>query len=710
MAEEGRNLLVNEPVSDKSVGKNLLPSEETPQTVKEKVKDYAGTAVSAGVAGALTPELLQYGGMGVSAVGFPEIGVPMMYTGEGLKGARLATAAESALGGVVGKGAGDVATKLNVAPPGVMAIEFIGAGLGSQSYDLAKLGFQKLVQSVTGAASATDVNKAINAFAETINPETKTLTQKQLEFVKDKINQIRGGARNVGAAEKSYQTIKSGVEQEQEAARLQAQNLRSKAQLEAPAKQNALNAAERERLSLGEKKDTNTIGTELRDKITAKQKAAIKARQEAFDRDEKVVQSQVHAKEGQGLYVSNDPASEATYNSIIKTLEDRLLIGKVAQSNAKTAPTTDPKTISQLQTIYDSIKGRSVSQGIDEFGNPNMKKFPASFEALDEIRRKLGDAAFGKISEGYDAIGQSNARTLYIKLSELLGEYAPAKQQLIKNYEANSEEVNLFKTVLGKKATAVEKFDADRFKYDPSSLPNSYFNTPKSVKDLIELTGDKALVEKLGGSYITQQLEGKSAAQVETIIRNNTWLSEFPNIANKVRAYQTNLLKAESMLAAEKVIATAETEAGKIEQAAEAKAKEILGSSNPVPRMADMITSKSSVLLQPKVAEYIINAPGGRENFTKAVGTVLGDASPQTIKKVFTDNVKPALQASKIVSPEEITRLEKLVNDIDRTVNEKQKINQIVRVVTQALAGTAAANYPNFLGGRSIINAIPGPF
>ena len=139
------------------------------------------------------------------------------------------------------------------------------------------------------------------------------------------------------------------------------------------------------------------------------------------------------------------------------------------------------------------------------------------------------------------------------------------------------------------------------------------------------------------------------------------------------------------------MIAAGEKEAVGIEKQAEAQAKSILSDRNAVARVADMITGKTSETLLPKVAQYIASQPGGRETFVKAVGVALADSTPATIKKTFTDNVRPAVEKSGLMTKAELDRLEGLVDEIDRTVQTKEKVNRIVKVVNQALIGQVSS-------------------
>lgn len=669
---------------------SFYPSYTPEKSGADRLKEIGSSGLTGAGLGAITPEILTYGGGAVSMFGLPEVGVPMMYTGRAMRGARLASAGAGLVSGTASGAARQYGEMRGWSEPKTTAIELVAGGFAPEAWPLLKYGLKKAVASA-GFATKSDISEAMNAVAQSIGKDLSGLTPKQRDFIAKKLNEIRGGPRTTEPATKTMEGVRTGVEQDVAAARARAAQTRQQAQLRSTERDTALANAETQRFSIGSPKSDDAIGTELRDNISGRQKLLSKERSAQFDADNAIVQNEVNGKEGSGVFIANDPDSKPLYDSLISKLRNQLLIGQTALKQP-TAPVTESGIVGQLQRIYDSVRLQRKQIGTTEEGEPIYKSFPVSFNALDDVRRKLGDVAFGRKVEGYDAIGAKLAGELYRDLSEIQGAFAPAKKELIANYEEASRTLDVFKTLRGKRAIQEEKFDPERFVTDPSKLPGVYFSSRQGVKDLIELVGgNKNLVYDSAKSYVSRQLEGKSASQVASYIRANQWMDEVPGLSQSVRSYERSLAKAEGIPTAEKVIAAGEKEAVGIEKQAEAQAKSILSDRNAVARVADMITGKTSETLLPKVAQYIASQPGGRETFVKAVGVALADSTPATIKKTFTDNVRPAVEKSGLMTKAELDRLEGLVDEIDRTVQTKEKVNRIVKVVNQALIGQVSS-------------------
>jgi cell division septum initiation protein DivIVA len=469
------------------------------------------------------------------------------------------------------------------------------------------------------------------------------------------------------------------------------------------------------------------IGTTLREKIVSVQGDRITKRQEQFKTNNAAVQQEVANKENAGTFIESLPE----YKSIIDRLDKKLLQGKIGREQV-TAETTEQGILSQLKRVSDALKPQIRQIGIDEQGNPVNKKFPVSFNAIDELRRKLGQAAFGKEAEGYEAIGADNARTLYSELSNLQSKFASGKKELISNYEEASRTLDPFKTGAGKKATAVEMFGDEIYKTDASSLPNTYFNTRQSVKDLIELTGgDKTLVESAASDFVARQLSGKNVAAVKKFaFDNKEWLQEFPGLSGKVDAYINALSRSErvgpktaelakglkteiktlpveaetaagklraeaekeskrklkeSQAAAKNIVKQAEKEAREVSGAA-GKARELLGAGDPVKQIEGLILGGQTERLA-QVAPYIKADPNLMEAFSKAVDISLSRMKPTEIYDQFTRYIRPALENTGLITPEKGTELAKRIRVVQLTL-EPSKIAETVRwIVGTGISG-----------------------
>lgn len=479
---------------------------------------------------------------------------------------------------------------------------------------------------------------------------------------------------------------------------------------------------------IGDVNRTNAdTGTSLREKIVSVQGDRIANRQKQFDADNKIVLDEVSAKESAGNFVENLPA----YKEIIDGLNKILLKGKVGAEQI-TAETTEQGILTQLNRVLDALKPQIRQVGVDTDGNPVTKKFPVSFNAIDELRRKLGQAAFGKEAEGYEAIGADNAKSLYSKLSALQAEFAPAKKNLITNYEEASRTLDPFKTGAGKKASAVERFGDEIYKTDASTLPGTYFNTRQSVKDLIELTGgDRALVEKSASDYVARQLQGKNQDAIKKFVFDNKeWMQEFPSLSSRVNNYISSLARSErvgprtealskalkteiktlpieaeaasvkaraeagkesqrvikeSQAKAKQTIKTAEKEAKEVTGAA-GKARQLLGPGDPVKQIEGLILGGQTEKLA-KIAPYIKADSDLMQNFSKAVDISLSRMKPAEVYDQFTRYIRPALENTGLISAQKAKELERQIRVVQLTMNPSKVAEAARWIIGTAISG-----------------------
>ena len=324
------------------------------------------------------------------------------------------------------------------------------------------------------------------------------------------------------------------------------------------------------RALIGEPREATDVGTALRDRITQVQGERLAAREAQVNADKAAVQADVAAKQAAGDLVSARP----DYKDLLGFLKTKAGIGKEGMTTPLQTE-RDPGTVNALRSVYEALAPRRV-----EAGDGRIVELPPGFDAIDTVRRRLGEAFRNPTAEGYGAIGQGYARDLYKRLSEILGNYSTPKQQLIANYETLSRDLDIFKTGAGQRATAVERFDPDRFKTYASELPSNYFANRESVRDLIELTGgDRQFVEQQAASYVARQLEGIRTQQAATNweAANRDWLVEFPGLQGAVNRYLGALGFAERRIPRTETVAKAlRTEIPKIPELAQKRATQVI--------------------------------------------------------------------------------------------------------------------------------------
>jgi hypothetical protein len=109
---------------------------------------------------------------------------------------------------------------------------------------------------------------------------------------------------------------------------------------------------------------------------------------------------------------------------------------------------------------------------------------------IDIVRCRLGDAAFGKEAEGYGALKGNIAQDWYFKLAKMQENFAGKAQTALQNtYKEHSGWLDKYKAQLGKKVTALDRFDETKFAADAKSLPDQFFNSQQSVRGLVAVDG-----------------------------------------------------------------------------------------------------------------------------------------------------------------------------------------------------------------------------
>ena len=176
---------------------------------------------------------------------------------------------------------------------------------------------------------------------------------------------------------------------------------------------------------------------------------------------------------------------------------------------------------------------------------------------IREALRKLRDAANGHPEEGYPAIAQQRAGELAKELAQALSEWDPLLSKADAKYQEMSELFEPARTALGSKALRGEKFNAEQPAMDPSKVPDLFFKTPQTVRQLVALSGgDTKAVENEAANYAFRQLSGylkeqKDPAAARKWLQNNSeWLNPetLPNAYNRVLKQVKQLEDAGTML------------------------------------------------------------------------------------------------------------------------------------------------------------------
>ena len=178
-------------------------TEKKSPSFRERAADVLGTASVSGALGYVAPEILT--GLGGAAAAFPvtaPLAAPLMMAGQGIRGARLASAGAGFVGGAGEEIAGQIAQK--VAPSYEEPVRFVAGALTPEFAKTIGKGISYFVPVATKGT----VKEAIADMARMVGTEEKALTPDQRKYLEKIVNDIRGGKVSDSPAQYSYNLLK----------------------------------------------------------------------------------------------------------------------------------------------------------------------------------------------------------------------------------------------------------------------------------------------------------------------------------------------------------------------------------------------------------------------------------------------------------------------------------------------------------------------
>lgn len=704
--------------------------EKPKKTFGQTAQDILGETGIGAITGAITPEIMRYGGGALKSTGLPvaaPIGAMMEASSPLLQSSRGTQAILGGIGGFASGLGGNIAERQEYSPAAVEAIRFGSAVVAPEFANLTGYAIKKGFQKILGL----NTSGALTAITRDLNLNEAELTPSQREFILRKINEIRGKT----AAGKPQEQIFRELDDE---ARMIAEQARQKAVgveragtaagleerrraiqlggLGEETTQSGTQAVERAKdtiTSIGDiTKQLSDVGNVLRDIITRRFSQDALNRSQEYIKQKAIRDAVVKEKEDKGVLVESLPE----YKAMISGLKNKLLIGKEGKAQT-TAPVTEPGVLKAYEAIYIAATGRKVQIGINEMGNPVYKTYPTSFQALDDLRRRLGDVAFGKDVEGYSAIGSKMAEKYYADISEIQSKFAGESHDVLQsNYEIASRLLDKYRAKRGAKTTALDKYDAEKYKTDAKSLPSDFFNSQQSVADLIQLTGDRNIVVREASDYLAGQLRGlKDSNAVRQWInspKNSDWLKALPEVKQKAESYIANLQRAEAFAertgaVGKKIgqrgkLASAEEgqiekvttkEADRIVKEAEAQVSRLIGTKEAPLQVKNMLLSGDRETWD-AIAPVLGRTDEGKALLADAISQVMADRAMtgvRTAGMTFRDAVAPALKRTNLMPEAQINRLQSQLDEIARIVlPQEQKLTLAQRVIRNAIMSYVA--------------------
>jgi hypothetical protein len=713
-----------------------------PKTLGERAKDVGISTALGGATGFFTPQITMGAGQIMEKIPYKPVqmaGRAMQAAVPSLTGLKQQSigAATGAFSGATGETAGQVAEAAGA--PGYVSesARILGSLAPIEILTSGARGTAALLRKFSPTAANTSM--LLRSVMDDVG--AANLAGAKREEVMRRINELRQAPFTTDAQKKLYDVIAKDVQTmtgsaSQEAQALERSGTREGLEAQRRAKGFAglsgevtetkatiLQRAKDSLRNLGDAtRELSDVGRTLRDRIVARFDEQSLNKSEAYLKQKKIRDDAVRAKEDNGILVN----SLDEFKTMMTGLRSKLLIGQEARKQT-TAPVTEKGLLNAYNNIYEAVSGRRVMAGVNEQGNPVYKTYPSSFEALDAVRRKVGDVAFGKEVAGYEGLTRKVAEDYYIMLSNIQSKYAGEAQDVLqRDYEIASRLIDKFKTKAGAKATAMDRIDATKFAYDDKALPSTFFNSRQSVADAIELVGDAALVERQAADFVAGKLNGKDASAARTWInskQNSDFLSALPNVRRSAEAYITNLERAEARavgatkvgerLKAEQTIATKEAgkapelgvkEARNVTEQAQKEADRILGTAEPAARVSEIILSGDRTLWD-RIAPAIAAAPKGREILGESVRQVLADRATQGVfgaMRFYETSLKDSLLRTGLIGRREADQISRQLDEIASvSISEAEKLTFMGRLIKNAIVGYAVPR-----AGTGTVNSI----
>ena len=284
---------------------------------------------------------------------------------------------------------------------------------------------------------------------------------------------------------------------------------------------------------------SDIIGTSLKDVVQKnvdrlKSERSVKAEQNFTS-----ALNESRTKEASNQFIQN----ERSFGAVTSYLDGQLKV------------VTDPTLRGQLELMKTALtKGAptNLSEGERRAfalrNNIELDKAPKSitldptFEGLEIMRRRIGDAAFGVPQEGYQAISQKMAREIYDKLSTSMRDFSPSFSKYLSDYKAMSEPLRVAGSRVGK-ALVDKQLHGEGANYAvvaAEDIPARVFKNRENYGALLDaLGGNKELAESAAKRYFVSQMEKLAGdpKKLESFLREERTMLNLTNARPVVEGY-----------------------------------------------------------------------------------------------------------------------------------------------------------------------------
>jgi hypothetical protein len=311
-----------------------------------------------------------------------------------------------------------------------------------------------------------------------------------------------------------------------------------------------------------------------------------------------------------------------------------------------------------------------------------------SFEGLEVIRRRLGDAAFGAPEEGYKAIGQQFSGDMYKVLSDQMKGYSKEFAKYLDDYKRLSKTIEAYGTKVGKGIVETQDAAGKYYAKTAEQVAKDIFSSPEKYRMFVDAVGgNKEIAEAAARRYFAGLAEtAKTPQKIEDLLRTNrAILNEFPFVRKEIESrYLAPLVKAETR-------AGAATK--RIEQTEEAKkiAQEIADEAAKAEQARFGEVAKTT-------SEKIQNIEAAQKTFSDSV-QALANAKPGKAIETLNNSVIPKIREAEaksgisLLSEQQRQNLMRQVQQLESISDKTERARTAAKIIgglTVGYAGTTA--------------------
>ena len=338
--------------------------------------------------------------------------------------------------------------------------------------------------------------------------------------------------------------------------------------------------------------------------------------------------------------------------------------------------------VSQLDSLL--AKGgtsdylRSINQLKQDIQNTK------SFEGLEIIRRRLGDAAYGAPEEGYKAIGQQFSGDMYKALSDQMKGYSKDFAKYLDDYKRLSKTIEAYGTKVGKGITETQDAAGKYYAKTAEQVAKDIFSSPEKYRMFVDAVGgNKEIAEAAARRYFAGLAEtAKTPEKIKELIRaNRAILKEFDFVRKEIESrYLAPLVESGKRAAAATRVGEETQQAKTI---AQQRAKEA----------ADAERARFGEV-EKTTAQRIKDIESAQKTFSDSVQS-LANAKPGKAIETFDNSVLPKIREAesksgvRLLSDQQIENLRRQVQQLESISDKTEKARTAAKIIAGLTVGSA---------------------